>query len=566
MSHPTTEELHDMAYGFAPADPHIVECRECDATVRAVAREKTFLREALRAPAPSRSSRWIPLAAAAALVAALGVSLLPARRIETPRALLAPQEKPFGLEDLVREASSSDELRARIAKKALRSHGGIAVDALRKAGKDGLAEEIERGGDDPELRKRLRTTKLTLSFTDAPLSEVAGFLSEFLALTVIIESGLNRLVDVNLADVTAEEALESLAEEAGVAYVLVDGTIRFQKHAPGAAGFVPVRPPASDETRRAVASAIGSLDDDSLDVRDAAARTLAEAGFAAETALWKALDSKNDTVRASCASALEKLYERRAGLSFDPPAVLAKLQGAKLTLIKTDAPFPAILEEIARQAQVPIFPDAGLDWSDERTSLQVKDITAENTLKLLVGVKGFAFAPVGNSVFVSRPDRLPVRTRPRPQSTLWLEEEHATLVALLDSADAAKLSRLSITDVAAIRWAQSRVDAQTAGQLESAVQEILAKSDRWAPDERAPIAKLSNRIKLDLQKAPAADVLKSLSKEAGVEIRLAKDAALPTVFSIQAESISIGEALDLMTLPYGCEAVEAGGAVEIRRR
>lgn len=558
MNHPTLEELHDMAYGFSPADAH---CEECDATLRAIEAEREFFRDALRSPAPSRVSRWIPVAAAAALVLALGFSLLP-RKLGTAGTLGGAQEKPFGLDDLVREAASSDATRARIAKKALRSYGGAAIPALRKAGQDKFADELADGGNDPDLRARLRSTRISLSFSDASLSDVAGFLTDFAGINVLIDPGFDPKITLDLSDETVEEAVAAIAHQAGGYYVLVDGVVRFQKNAPGAAGFLPVRLPSSGD----FAATIAKLDDDSIEARDAAAKTLADAGFGAERALWDGLASKNDAVRASCVAALEKLYERRVGLAFDNAVALETLRATKITMEYPNAPLPDVLEAVAQRSKVAIVSDAEIDWSQERVSIKVSEIVADGALLLILGPKDYGFVAMGNSIFVSKKDRLPIRTRARPQATLWLPEQHDALVSLLESADAVKLSKLGIEDVAAIRWAQGRVDPKTAEQLESAIQEILAKSERWSPDERVPIAKLANRVKLDLQEAPLDEILKELSAAAGMPIRVAKDAPMPKTFWIQAESISVAEALDFMTLPYGCVAVEVDGAFEIRRR
>ena len=81
MSHPSAEELHQVAYGLAPPPAHLDGCLRCREDLAAIEAERTALRDVLRedldAPLRRRhGARTLQIAAVAALLLGLVVLLV----------------------------------------------------------------------------------------------------------------------------------------------------------------------------------------------------------------------------------------------------------------------------------------------------------------------------------------------------------------------------------------------------------------------------------------------------------------------------------------------------------
>ena len=81
MSHPSAEELHQVAYGLAPPPAHLDGCLQCREDLAAIEAERTALRDVLREDldAPLRrkhGGRALQISAVAALLLGLVVLLV----------------------------------------------------------------------------------------------------------------------------------------------------------------------------------------------------------------------------------------------------------------------------------------------------------------------------------------------------------------------------------------------------------------------------------------------------------------------------------------------------------
>lgn len=540
MSHPTLEELHDVAYGFRPGEDHVEECAECAKTIETLAREREFVRRALEEPVPARGSRWVPLGAAAALAAALLWTLLPGAGRPDARIPAQPAE-PYDIDRFVRELKSPNELRRRTARAALRAHGGAAVEALRKAGETALAEEILRTREEEELLKRLRTIRVSLSFSKCKLEDAVALLRDFSEANFLIaESELaEKFIDAEASDLPMLEAMDRLAKIAEAHwYVKGDLVVFSTKPKPPTPGLVPVRLPVSESARKDAASAVAELADESLDRRDAAEARLLRMGFAAEEALWAGLDSRSPEIAARCAKLLEKLYVPATG----PRPLAARIRGleTRMTLDLADVPFVRFIETVSKAARVPIVIDPAAETAP--VTIKIKDLAADACLKLVLGMKKLSAVPVGGLLFVTGKE--PVRTRFEPQTTLWVAPERAARFG---------------EDVPILRWA-----GQFDPRYDAEADRLLAKSPGWHPDERRAGGEMFRQlektiVEIDADDAPIGDVLKRL----GVPIRVA--GALPERVTMRGIAPA-RDVLEVLVRPHGCEYVEKGGEILIEAR
>lgn len=464
MSHLTPNEIHDHVYGFK-ASPHLDACPDCRRAAEAVTAERDALRAALEeepaeppqdllvrlaAPPRRRPDLRHPLSLAAHATAAavlLGLVWILTRPPSPPGGLPADKDHkaPDPIDRLIAELKSPVPLRRELAELALKAYRGTAVPKLEKAKADPALIDACRGitPEDRAVLNKLKDVRATIDMQNAPLVAVVEYLREISSLNLIIdaahaESVNAATVSIKAADIPLDELLTKVLEPHGLARDVCSGGVVLvtRKREPAEpAGAAPLRFRADPGRVRRLVDALG---------RDPAAeRELLLLGFAAERALWDALDAPQAETRGKAAELIRRLY---AGAPQGPSPLAKKLAETKIDMAFENSKVTDMLEFVADFAGVPILLRADGDAFKKDVTFKVKDLSLRNTLKLLLSQVGCDPVVVGDVVLASGNDGSRILRTPE-SGAAWASPDEARqiegLIGGLLSGDSARARKAS---------------------------------------------------------------------------------------------------------------------------
>jgi hypothetical protein len=451
MSHATSEEIHDHAYGFRLSD-HVATCAECGRACEQISAEREVLRDVLEEeipevppellvpprPAPRRFSP--PALAAAALFLAALAGLLLHRDADRPAAAPALGSQESEIDRLIGELKSSSPVRRKIATLALLKYGGAALEALGHSPTNQDLIDAIRGEseDDRAILARMKQTRLTLKVERGLYTDVARLLEPHVGKIRVDPAGSDfetALLSLNLENVTAYEAVEKISAQLKVPFGVQFGTLVIGKR-PEPLASAPVRIAArpADVARR-----VAELSSDLPATREEASQNLRRMGFGAERALWEALNAASPETQSRAERLLEELYGAVA-----PPEFAPGDKQAKISIHQADVPLPAVIAEILRQAgDLPLVWDSRVPLNDGHVSFLTGQISPEGALKLLLRPRNINSLSGQGCVLISSREVGTLST-PSPRA-LWLKPSLAaeleTLIADLASSDPARHER-----------------------------------------------------------------------------------------------------------------------------
>jgi hypothetical protein len=408
-------------------------CAACAETVRRLRAERRLLERAAAPEVPlgppaallkllprTRSARprfraklsLAGLAAAATLLATLAWVLTRAPRPDNAGVASSSQPRD-PLDRLIEELRSPIALRREIATMALRSYGGAAVERLTKAKADPAVIDACRNVT-PEMRaieKKLQTLKIDLAFENTKIEDILAFLRDFSGLNLLIDAAVREKIDpgepvtIKVQGTPVAAALQRICEPKGLKYVVTPELVVLltDKDRGEPEGLAPLRIPGA---QRVPADEIDALGSDSPDTRDRATLDLRRMGFAAEIALWGALNGPNVERRARAADLLRALYT--VGTSFPRGPLEEKLHKTRVTIDMQNAPMTALVDYLAEVTRISIVIDnAGLaDFGESMISFKVADIVVDGALRLMLGPRQMTYVVVGDVVLITSGQRV----------------------------------------------------------------------------------------------------------------------------------------------------------------
>jgi hypothetical protein len=522
MNHPTAAEVHDHVYGFRRSG-HVEGCAACLRAADSIEFERRAIRDALadepaevppqlmaalaarrlrRRPWPARVRLPVAgLAAAAAFLAGLAWLLFQER---TRPSLWTPgaQSERDPLERLVRDLKGGTPLRREVAAAALQAYGEAASARLKAAGLDPASVLAARTpvAEDKDVAERLRTTRVSIDMQNAPLPTLLQYLQEISGIKITLDRASipdpeGEVISFKAADLTLENALKLMLGPRQHAYQIQRGAVVIYRGEPPPCVLpagAPVRIGAPPEGLQGLIRELGS---DAVEARDAAAAALARLVFAAEPALWSALDSPVSEVRSRASDLLRRLYTRS-----DPPAMPADRIGralgpVRLNLAIEQGTLAQALKILADAAGMTFLVDPRLPAPDRKISFKTQGLSASSALLLLLRQQNLQAVPLDDAVLIT--DRDPI-VRSDPRAPVWLPPADARaledLVAGLASEDAerrraaeasaaATISRIGPPAFRALLQAAAVLDAPAARRCRAAARAAAAKNGLWLYDD-----------------------------------------------------------------------------------
>lgn len=444
MIHATAEQIHDHACGFRRSE-HVDSCDDCGRAADLVAGEIEALREVLAEEAPRAASKArvragpAALAAAALLLGTLSWLLFqPPSAPRTPAAPLPSQEHE--IQRLIVELRSRSPLRQEIARFALKQYMGTGLEALTRAGVDPLFIDEIRGVTDRDraLIRKMKTAPFSMTLDRVLYTEVLYELEKIVG-TVQTEFTGSELdtayVSIDVRNGTVQDAVEQLCAGLRMPFRVVHSrlTIGKRSEVPSLAP-VRLRPQGDDPARH-----VPDLSSDLPERRERASEALRRLGFAAEPALWEALDAESLETRSRATALLKRLYtdvhpSLRTPAGMNPvPRITIALQGR---------PFAEIAAAVLAQGggNYGLVWDTRVSLPERSISLTVREIALDGALKLLVAPYGFACASFEECAFVRIPAASAVWTP--PLHVLWTKAEKARAIEpLLEDLASSDLAR-----------------------------------------------------------------------------------------------------------------------------
>jgi hypothetical protein len=422
MSHASTLELHDHAYGFR-SSTHVDGCAQCLRSVEKIVRERSALRDTLseeavsppedllRAARPARRTTLSAagVAAAAVLLVVLAWLLFRAPRAGMPDGVPADysQAKTDDLDGLIAELKSPSPIRREIAVLALRAYGNVTGEMLEKAHVDpGLQDQCL--GITPEMRavhRKLDTLKIDLAFENAKTQDILSFLRDFSGLNIMVsQKSAGRLPDTSSLMVTGQAlrtALRQFCDAHGLKFRVTQELVLWMddQHAPEPEVRVPIRVRAGSQN---APKEIEGLGNENPEVRDRAAAALRRMGFAAERELWGALEAGTPGRSARAGDLLRALYAQ------DRPGELGpteqKVRDIRITIDMQNAPLSSIVDYISEISELSIVIDpTGIPNSEtEMISFKVQDIVLDGALRLMLQPRRQEYVVVDELVVFSK--------------------------------------------------------------------------------------------------------------------------------------------------------------------
>jgi hypothetical protein len=417
MTHPDPVEIHDHVYGFRNSD-HVPACPECRTAADRLAAERLALRAALAQPleAPpaglvptARPFPWLAFAAAATLLVGLVALLQPA----APTAPSSPHDGE--IRRLVAELRSQNPRRRDLALLALRAYGAQAHPFLVQAGADpALAGEFRTpSADDAAKLDSLLVPRLSLSYDQTPLPEVLAFLASKCPIPVLVDDAVPpdeirlRKVSFLVTDLPLLHCYQLLLGPQELAVHVLDGKLRIARPRVFMTSRLPVRigpddPAAADLVRKQAWDELRRLD------------------FAAEKALWAALDTPSAE---PAETLLRELYatdsKRGPAVPNADPALLRALDQQSITFFVEDEPLEKAADLLRQQTGLNIHV-RNRDDSRPGLTFRCRNLPLRSALELLVDDgRGSRPVPSGKVVFLD-PEGEPPGPSP-DHGPFWLD-------------------------------------------------------------------------------------------------------------------------------------------------
>ncbi len=368
--HATPTEIHDVAYGFSDAAPHITDCATCTRSLDRVRSERDALRRTLQAPAPTASRPWMGVAAAALFLVALAAFIILQPGLVTTPARQDPPRKPTLAELVQKFAGGDDSVRAQIlatgapAMHPLLTHRGTArVDKLREDIRRAAAQADSR--DIAELLEARKHGAVYSGTVQSVLSQLSSGIApmEWQA-PWIIDPGdwtlAEKQIRVELSDDSDGAALDKIcaAIDADCAYVYGAAVICKPERLWPRDATPPA--PLTEDERATARALIADLGDDSAEKRDAAFSALLKRGESVLPLLDAGAKDADAQLAANCTALIKKLR---------PPAVKLAYPPVAASLNMSDDASAAKVKDIR----------------EKRITFAIKDLTVPITLKLLQG-------------------------------------------------------------------------------------------------------------------------------------------------------------------------------------
>lgn len=593
MRHATIQEIHDHAYGFHRSG-HVGECPACVGLADTVVAERDALREALQEEAPELSvavlppiplqraarSRFAPPAVAAAvlLLGALAWMLFQPSADRSPAPLLPLRPQEEEIQRLLGELRSKSALRQEIARLALQQYGGTALEALERSEADPkLALQI-RGvtADDQAMLARMKKATVSLHLEHGLYTEAVAMLEPVAGRINMEISGHDiktAYVTLHLEKVTLEEAIKALAGQLNVPFGVQYGAIVL-----GTRPEPAFRAPLRISTRPTdLARHIADLSSDTPARRDQAARALRRMGWAAERALWDALDAEGLETRSRAAALLKEIYgaevRRRPALlpgETESPRVNVNFENKSL-----DDAVRALLAQIGRSYSY--IWDGKIPVDFERVSFAASDLPIESMFALMLTPRGLTMLAHENGFLLTTQSASAVRTPP-PQ-ILWLPTPQAReiepLIADLASADpvlqetaSARFRQLEPSlALGALASAAGFLEEEALGRCQKLRQAIAVDDGVWISDlpSGADLQKLTAAQKALLSKPVTlfqdALELETILSQEGVQAEFR--AKVGRFFGVEGTPPSRSTLLKLILRPRGLDFYLQGETVVI---
>ncbi len=599
MNHPTPAEIHDHVYGFRPSG-HVAACPECRAAAESVEAERRAIADALREEMPEappdllarasarpRRARitFLGIAAAVALLAGLGwlLTWTPHDPGRTAPGDAGRRTAGDGIDRLILELRSASMVRRDLAAHALRAHGELALDKLRKARVDpALFPDTRFVPEDRELRKKLDTQKMDLSFENETLDEVLQLMGRGLGAKIVIDPDLKPRVDLRRTitfktkDLLAVNCLKLLLYQVGADFrceagevVLIDPA---HKPAPARA---PVR---LGENRPAAARWLRVLAEGPDPERDRALEELRFLGFAAEPALWDALDSPVPAVRGGAGQVLRWLYEpAESGKPLAPgggAALTKSLFGTALTIDMENAPLTALVDYLREVSRLNLH-ISGVDNPDQlAVTIKAEDLTLYGALVLSFDAHQLTHVLKDDVILVT--SKAPEASSSRLKAPWWEAPDQAAkierLVEDVARGDVAARDRaagelLQLGEQATgLLWKASKVLEGEAGDRCRLLRDrMIRELDLGAVAEprvdalRTPAQEAVLAREFDL--AAVGQTLAEILTKLGVRHNLRGKA--DRKFTVSVKGVRLGAVLRAFTRPYGLDFLLEGETVVV---
>ena len=236
--------------------------------------------------------------------------------------LLAGQIPVDPIDRLITRVKSPSKLRREVAGHALAAYGEAAKEKIAQAEVDRkLLDRRGHGVADAKLRGKFETLKVDLDFENTTIFTILGFISKGSQAKVLIDPSARENLDPNKQitfkskGISAHNSLRLLGSQFGLSVFYRRGRVVLSEGEPGIGRRAPVRIGRADVAADRLIKALRS---ESVDDRAKAAVGLRSLNFAAEPALWKALDSKDPEVRGQAARLIRRLYTEEEGVPDAP--------------------------------------------------------------------------------------------------------------------------------------------------------------------------------------------------------------------------------------------------------
>lgn len=588
MSHATPAEIHDHVYGFR-SSAHVPGCEDCRRVAETLSAERDAIRGALSeespepprellaalTAAPRRRPDWrqpLPLAAlatAAALLAGLVWLLLHEPPLPETPAADGSRLKSDPVDRLIEHLKSPSAVRRELAALALARHGALALERLERAKADPAVIDACRGitPQDRALIDKFKSIRLTIDMENAPLTAVVDYVREISGLNFVIDGAAvpdpdQKIVSVKLTDVSLEAGVRLMLEPGQLTYHVKSGVIVLTapSRVPPPPSFAPVRIGPAPRDAALLVDALGS---DSPDDRDRATAALRSAGFAAESALWDGLGSKNAETRARSADLLRTLYGD--GPKPEPTPLEKKLAAMSIDLAFENSKALDIVDFVADFTQAPFFVAADDSLLDKPVTFKVKALSVQNTLRLLFSQYRLEYRVVDEVVLVDEPGMRLVSSA--GDAPVWAEPAEARrLESLVRDVAAGGRAAAGRDAVPVLLRAARTLEGEAAARCRAAARKAAEEERLWLLDEPsgAELQRLSPEQKAVLAKKMSftikQDPVESLKKE-GVACVLR--APLDTNRQFYVRGVPTITFLKALTRPRGLDFFMEGTTVVI---
>jgi hypothetical protein len=596
MTHASPVELHDHVYGFRPS-AHVAGCPECQDRAATIAAERSAIgkalseepaappQELLRARRPRLSAAG--LIAAAALLAALAWILFHERKPADSPADGGQPSQAEAIDRLIAELKSPSEARREIAVLALKAYGEAALPALAKTKIDpALFGEYRLKAFDTAVDLRIRTEMLDMDFENTALGDILQELAKKAGVKIIVDRGfrdldLKRAVTYKVKGLTAVNCLKLLLAQFNGDFRCEEGAVVILEPKTGviipSAARAPVR---IGRMKAAAAKLLAEFSSDSADRRAAAHQSLTTLGFAAEEALWEALDSKDPEVKGQALDLLRWLYTPAdSARTVSHPrtrSVMKKICGKRVTVDYQEVALTTVAELLTTLCEENVH-ISGID-SPDRLLITFKgaDLPVYSALVLALEPKRLACIAT-DQVMLITPERSKPEEEPRRPGNFWTAPGEAktleeTLAALAGDDAAARdratatLTRLGDRALPLLKRAAEIFEGGARERCRSLRAKILQAEDPGRFDE--PLADraqaqqeiLDRKADLDVNGLGLEEILKPYGAQ--VEVR-----SKPVgTFRFQAKEVRLETVLKALTIPHGLDFTFEGERLIIEKK